>query len=70
MQIDEKSVQNPNFPQACKEMHKEIRKCNLAESITNIIGKTVGIFSALFVTGITLSLKTKKKKRRDFIIND
>lgn len=38
------------------------RKYNLAESITNLIGKSVGIFSALFVAGITLSLKKKKKK--------
>lgn len=44
------------------------RKYNLAESITNLIGKSVGIFSALFVAGITLSLK--KKKKGDFIIND
>lgn len=42
---------------------KYTRKYNLAECITNIIGKTVGIFSVLFITGITLLYKKKKKEK-------
>lgn len=63
MLIDEKSVWNPDFPEACNEIQ-------FGRIITNIIERSVSIFFAVFVTGINLSTVKKEKKRGDFIIID
>lgn len=42
------------IPIFLRPARKYTRKYNLAECVTNIIGKSVGVFCAAFVTGITL----------------
>lgn len=62
MLIDEKSVWNPDFPEACNEIQ-------FGRIITNIIERSVSIFFAVFVTGINLSTVKKEKKKRGFYHN-